>query len=111
MDHVRVNFTCTFTNYGACAVGLLDIESTQTAASAVSFSLGERFRSIGELEDKLKQYEESTFTKFWKETAEQWKPPGDAWTDRYLIVSHTMRSPIAVFMEEDSLKNEGKGSV
>ena len=66
MDHVRVNFTCTFTNYGACAIGLLDIESTQTAASAVSFSLGERFRSIGELEDKLKQYEESTFTKFWK---------------------------------------------
>ena len=42
------------------------MESTQTAASAVSFSLGERFRSFGELEDKLKRYEKSTFTKFWK---------------------------------------------
>ena len=42
----------------------LIMESTQTAASgsAVSFSLGERFRSFGELEDKLKRYEESKFT-------------------------------------------------
>ena len=40
----------------------LIMESTQTAASAVSFSLWERFRSFGELEDKLKRYEESTFT-------------------------------------------------
>ena len=61
------------------------MESTQTAASAVSFSLGEpalrprigawksvvvlalphltpQLRSFGELEDKLKRYEESTFT-------------------------------------------------
>ena len=44
----------------------------QTAASAVSFSLGERFRSFGEFEDKLKRYEESKFTKFLtEETAEQ----------------------------------------
>ena len=48
LDHVNVKFT----NYG--------VESTQTAASAVSFSLGDRFRSFGELEDKLKRYEEST---------------------------------------------------
>ena len=51
----------------ACAVDASWImESMQTAASGVSFSLGERFRSFGELEDKLKRYEESTFTKFWK---------------------------------------------
>ena len=57
-----------FTNYGVyvCAVDRWIMESTQTAASAVSFSLGERFRSFGELEDKLKRYEESIFTKFWK---------------------------------------------
>lgn len=48
---------------------------------------------------------------FGKETAEQWKPPGDAWTDLLLIVSSTMRSPTAVFMEEESLKLEGKASV
>ena len=47
-------------------VQLMDHESTQTAASAVSFALGERFLSFGELEDKLKRYKESTFTKFWK---------------------------------------------
>lgn len=32
----------------------------------MSFSVGERFRSFDELEEMLKRYEESTFTKFWK---------------------------------------------
>ena len=44
----------------------MELESTQRAAFAVSFSVGQRFRSFGELEDKLKRYEGSTFTKFWK---------------------------------------------
>lgn len=78
----------------------MESTSTQRAASVVSFSVGERFQAFGELEDKLKWYEESTFTKFWKETAEQWKPPGDAWTDLLLMVSSTMRSPKAAFMGE-----------
>ena len=44
----------------------MELGSTQRAAFAVSFSVGGRFRSFGELEDKLKRYEGSTFTKFWK---------------------------------------------
>jgi len=44
----------------------MESTSTQRAASVVSFSVRERFRAFGELEDELKRYEESTFTKFWK---------------------------------------------
>lgn len=33
------------------------------------FSLGDRFRSIDALEKKLKSFESSTFTKFWKREA------------------------------------------
>ena len=32
----------------------------------VSFSVGERFQSPGELEEKLRKYELTTYTKFWK---------------------------------------------
>ena len=37
-----------------------------TVGPDVSFSLGERFQSFAELEEKLKRYEALTFTKFWK---------------------------------------------
>ena len=78
---------------------------------AVSLLLGERFQSFGSLEDKLKQYEESTFTKFWKR---DYRTVEAAWRrmDRPLAdLSRTMRSPTAVFMEEVSLKHEGKASM
>lgn len=45
---------------------IIESTSTQRAASVVSFSVGEHFRAFGELEDKLKWYEESTFTNFGK---------------------------------------------
>ena len=44
--------------------------TTQRAASVISISVGERFRAFGELEDKLKRYEESHLPSFGKETAE-----------------------------------------
>ena len=62
----------------------MDMESVKSTQSAVSFLVGERFRSFGEVEDKVKRYEGSTFTKFWKRdcrTAEAAR----RWMDRPLV--------------------------